>query len=237
VAVAPRYQVINRDLSGQIGSGSLGPGDRLPSESELAQHYGVSRMTVRQAVGQLEAEGLVVRRHGTGTFVSEHRPRRRRANRFGSFAEEMGVEASDVTSRLLEQEVGLPPEDIVALLQLSPGQAAVRVYRLRLVSGEPVSLQDSWLPLLLAPSLARGGLEGGSLYRTLRDREGVEVTRAEQEVSASLATPEQAQLLAVEPGSPLIAILRVAYAGGDEVVEVARSLTVPTLPLSLSTER
>jgi len=237
VAVAPLYQVINRDLSGQIAAGSLALGDRLPSESELAQHYGVSRMTVRQALGQLEAEGLVVRRHGTGTFVSEPRPRRRQANRFGSFAEEMGVEPADVTSEVLEQHVAQPPEDAAAALRLGPGHAAVHVRRLRLLRGEPVALQDSWLPLLLAPSLARGGLEGGSLYRTLQEREGLEVARAEQEVTASSATAEEARLLAVEPGSPLIAIFRVAYGAAGQVVEAARSHTVPSLPLSFSTGR
>lgn len=237
MAVAPRYQVISRDLTGQIGSGLLGAGDRLPSESELAQHYGVSRMTVRQALGQLESDGLVVRRHGTGTFVGEPQQRRRRANRVGPFAEEMGVEQADVTSQLLEQTVAHPPEDVAAALGLQPGQAAVRVHRLRRLRGEPVSLQDSWVPLLLAPSVARDGLEGGSLYRTLREREGLEVTRAEQEVSASLATAEQARLLSVEVGSPLIVIARTAYTGDGQLVEVARSHTVPTLPLSLSLER
>ena len=71
----------------------------------------------------------------------------------------------------------------------------------------------------------------------MREREGLEVTRAEQEVSASLATAEQAQLLSVEVGSPLIVIARTAYTGTGQLVEVARSHTVPTLPLSLSLER
>lgn len=237
MAVAPLYQVINRDLSGQITSGSLPLGDRLPSESELAQHYGVSRMTVRQALGQLEAEGLVVRRRGAGTFVSDPRPRRRQANRFGSFAEEMGVDAADVTTDLLEQHVAQPPDDVVSALRLGPGQPAVHVRRLRRLRGEPVALQDSWLPLLLAPSLARDGLERGSLYRTLQEREGLEVVRAEQEVTASSATAEEARLLAVEPGSPLITIFRLALTGGGQVVEAARSHTVPSLPLTFSTGR
>ena len=101
MANAPLYAVINRDLMSQITSGKLKPGHQLESESRLATRYGVSRMTVRQALGQLELEGLVARRHGAGTFVSEPKSIERHAGKLAPFHEELGVAADDISTRVV----------------------------------------------------------------------------------------------------------------------------------------
>lgn len=236
-SIGPIYQVIVKDLSEQISSGALKPGDRLESEPRLAQQYGVSRMTLRQALGELEAAGLVARRHGAGTFVSRPVPIQRRGNQLGAFHEEMGLEPDEIETELILQEVTSPPGDVAQDLQLSPGQTTSHLVRLRKLHGTPVAWQESWIPYLLAPALARGGLTDGSLYKTLRERGGVEIRSAEQTVSAALASPEVASVLKIDPESPVMSIRRVSRTSAGEPVEVAQSYTSSDLPLIVRLER
>ena len=233
----PIYQTINRDIAGQISSGSLQSGDRLESELKLAERYGVSRMTVRQALGQLEIEGLVVRRHGSGTYVSEPRSLHRRVNQLGSFHEEMGLDSRAVKTRPVTQEVGIPPEAVATDLRLAAGQNATHLVRLRILDNQPITVQDSWIPYLLVPGLARDGLTDGSLYKTLQERAGVEIRWAEQEVTAAPAKGDIAGLLGLSEGSPVISIRRVSYSASNEPIEVAQSHTVPSLPLIVRLDR
>lgn len=223
------YEVIYGDLLSQIKSGTLAPGDRLSSEPALASQYGVSRMTVRQALDQLESEHLLVRRRGSGTYVAEPSATYRRMNRLGSFGEEMGV--SEVTTDTKFQGSVVPPDEVRGRLGLKPRQKAVRLLRVRLVSGTPAAVQESWLPYSLAPQLAREELIGGSLYRTLLERWGVKLKWAEQTISAVAATGEHAGWLGVEQGSPLISITRVAFVDDGTPIELAHSWTRPEFPL------
>jgi GntR family transcriptional regulator len=225
------YEVIYGDLLSQIRAGTLAPDDRLPSEPALASQYGVSRMTVRQALDQLEAEHLVVRRRGSGTYVAQPSSTYRRMNRLGSFRDEMGIGDSEVETEVKFQGAVVPPDDVRGRLGLKPRQKAIRLLRVRLVSGVPAALQESWLPYSLAPQLAREELIGGSLYRTLLERWGVKLKWAEQTISAVAATAEQAAWLGVEEGSPLISITRVAFTDDATPIELAHSWTRPEFPL------
>lgn len=233
---APRYEMINRDLSHQISTGALKPGHRLESEAKLAAHYGVSRMTVRQALDELQSDGHIIRRQGAGTFVAQPKPLERRAS-LGAFHEEMGLDAGTIETVILAQEVGTPPEHIAKLLAPASGQTSLRIERLRLLDSRPISLQESWIPYLLAPSLARNGLIGGSLYRALSEGAGIEIRSADQQVKAAQATSRQAQLLKVAQGSPLLEIFRSSFTGSGDPVEVAHSFTLPIFPLSMHLER
>lgn len=231
------YEVISRDLTEQITSGRLKPGQRLDSETNLAARYGVSRMTVRQALGVLESDELVARRHGSGTFVTEHRDIKRRANRLAPFNEELGIEADDITTTLLEREVAQPPEGISRTLFNAIGPTAVHLVRLRSYKGRPITVQDSWIPYLLAPQLAHGRLIQGSVYKTLASRSGIEIARAEQQVTATNATPDFAQLLQIEEGSALIKTRRVSRLASGTVIEVAESVMLPEFPTVFRLER
>lgn len=235
--IGPIYQVIVRDITEQITAGSLQPGDRLDSEPRLAERYGVSRMTLRQALGELESGGLVVRRHGAGTFVSTPRPIQRRGNQLGAFHEEMGLDPEEIETALLLQEVTTPPADVADDLKITPGQTTSHVIRLRKLHGTPIALQESWVPYLLVPGLARDGLVDGSLYKTMRERGGVEISSAEQVVSVALTTPELAQALAVEPAAPVMSIRRVSWDAAGNPIEVAQSYTTASLPLIVRLER
>jgi GntR family transcriptional regulator len=229
MAGLPMYQVISRDLRGQIEGGTLRPADRLPGEYALAEQYGVSRMTVRQALDHMVADRLVERRRGAGTFVAPSAGSVRRLNRLRPFREDMGLEGRDIRTRMLVQERRLPPAGVRDRLRLRRGQEVIRLRRLRLVEQAPMSLQDSWLPYSLAPSLARDALLEGSLYLTLRQRHGVDLRSAEQEITAVPATRELASLLDVEEDSPLIGGIRLAIDGDGLPVEYAESWSHPEL--------
>jgi GntR family transcriptional regulator len=237
VAQLPMYEVIYRDLDRQMSSGTLKPGDRLPSEGELADHYGVSRMTVRQAVGRLTDERRLIRRRGAGTFVADHHATYRKVHALGPFSEDIGRGDSAVHTLVHLQQIADPPAEVGDRLGIKPRQKVIRLLRVRLVEGQPAAIQDSWIPYGLAPGLAEEELLGGSLYRTLADRFGIRLTWAEQEVTAAAASVEQAELLQVAPGTPLIAITRVTHSDGTGLAEFARSWTRPEFPLLLRLER
>lgn len=232
----PRYQVIYEDLSSQIASGVLAPDAQLPSETMLAERYGVSRMTVRQAVRQLEGERLLTRRHGAGTFVTQPRAQRRRLNRLESFADEIRVEAGRVRNIVRDRSAARPPADVADRLKIAAGQEVVRIERLRLVDEVPAALQESWLPYALVPLLSREELVDGSLYRTLRQRYGLRLAWADQEVSASAATARQADALDVDEGSPLLVSTRLTHDDASAPVEFARSWTRPEFSVVIRLE-
>lgn len=232
----PRYQVIYEDLSSQITSGVLAPDAQLPSETALAERYGVSRMTVRQAVRQLEGEQLLTRRRGAGTFVTQPRAQRRRLNRLESFADEVGVEAGRVLNIVRDRSTVRPPADVAARLKIPGRQDVVRIERLRLVDDVPAALQESWLPYALVPLLAREELVEGSLYRTLGQRYGLRLAWADQEVSASAATARQAGALDVDENSPLIVSTRLTHDDASVPVEFARSWARPEFSVVIRLE-
>lgn len=232
----PIYAVIYRDLLSQVEAGRLRSGDRLDSEPALAEHYGVSRMTVRQALDQLVADHVVVRRRGSGTYVSSRAKGSRRLSRLGPFHDEVGIDQRAVRTDVKAQSAVVPPEEVREQLGLKPGQKAVRLVRLRIVERVPAAIQESWLPLTLAPGLARDKLVGGSLYRTLVERWDVRLRYAEVEISAAAADAEQAEWLQVAVGSPLVTTNRLTFGGEGEPVEFAHSWTRAEFPLVVRLE-
>lgn len=225
------YQTIYHDLSDQIASGILSPGQKLVSEAELAAQYGVSRMTVRQALDLLDADGAVIKRRGAGTFVAKRETTFRRQNRLRSFREETGRPEAELTTRVLVQEVSAPPPHVTEKLALRPRQEAVHIVRLRILDGVPAAIQATWISYGLAPQLARLNLEHSSLYHELAERFGIQLRWAEQEITASAATDQQAEWLNVKAGTPLIATTRVAYQDSGPAVEFTNGWTRPEFPL------
>ncbi|MEJ1922745.1 GntR family transcriptional regulator [Microbacterium sp. KHB019] len=232
MANAPLYQTITQDILDQIQSQIFPPGHRLESESALAVHYGVSRMTVRQALGQLESDGLVTRKPGSGTFVNAPQATRRETNRIAPFHEELGVSAEEITTVVELQEVETPPESVAEQLFTAPGASATHLIRVRKYKQRPIAVQESWVPYLRAPQLSREPLIDGSLYKTL-GRLGLEVATADQRVTAVLATERDAVLLKIEVGSPLIRTRRTAHSSARDVVEVAESVMLPEFPIAI----
>lgn len=236
MARLPMYRVIEKDLTAQIESAELKPNAKLPGEHALASRYGVSRMTVRQALNQLEAGSLITKQRGSGTFVSPLTSRGRRLNRLKSFSEELSEGRHSVTTRVLRFELEHAAAAESSALRVPEGRELTRFARLRLVDGQTAAMQDSWIPYSVAPGLVRDGIIEGSLYRTLRERYGIELKWADQIMTAALLDEALAQTLGVEPGSAVLHTTRTTYDDSGEAVEYAQSWTLPEFPLSARIE-
>lgn len=218
-----------------IASGEFGQGSRLPSEASLADRYGVTRMTIRHALDGLLSDGLITRRKGSGTFVTQ-RTLGRPLNRLTSFSEDMRTQG-ELSARVLVQEEADPPEEVAEKLALEPGVRVVLLERLRLVDGTPTAVHRSWLHFGASVALAREPVGDRSLYSLLEEKYGIRLLRAEQRITAIRADVRLAGLLDVRRGSPLLKVERVAYATGNEPVEYVESWTKPELPLWVELRR
>ncbi|WBU36849.1 GntR family transcriptional regulator [Homoserinibacter sp. YIM 151385] len=230
---APMYRVIYDDIVAQIRSGVLEPAAQLPSEHELAKQYGVSRMTVRQAMDLLGSDELVIRKQGSGTFVREHARLGRRFNRLRSFADELVDSEVPITSEIVRAELAAATPAVAAALRLDVDDPVSRLTRVRLVDGVPAALQDAWVPYAIAPGITREPLVEGSLYRTLAERHHVELRWADQSMTAALLGEEEAALLRVPPGGAVLHGLRTTYSTREEPVEFTSGWTLPSFPLLL----
>jgi GntR family transcriptional regulator len=232
----PVHVSIRDDLRLRIAAGEWAAGDRLPSETDLAARYGVARMTVRQAVGALAGEGVVVRRQGLGTFAAE-RPPARRVGALLSFTEEMRSQGRDVETKVIKAAVEQPPDQAREALQLAACAAAVTVQRVRIVDECPIVVQHSWLPCARFAGLDAEPLIKGSMYATIEGRYGVRIMRARQVFRATVACESEAELLELELGSPVLRITRTTYDGANRPVEFAMSAMRPGSPVETMMER
>jgi GntR family transcriptional regulator len=231
----PVHISIRDDLRTRIDAGEWGPGEQLPSETELAARYGVARMTIRQAVGALATEGNVVRRQGLGTFAAD-RPTRS-AELLLSFTEEMRGQGHEVQTRLINAAVEQPPPAARTALLLGQSAAAVTVRRVRLVDGCPIVVQNSWLPYARFAGLDANPLLDGSLYAMLEARYGVRIVRARQAFTAASAGDADASALDLKPDEPVLRIARTTYDSSNLAVEYAMSAMRPGYPIETIMER
>lgn len=194
------------------------PGSPAPSERELVHRFGVARMTVRQAMDALVVEGLLERIPGRGTFVA--RPRRV-ASQLTSFTEEMarrGLLGESQTLLARREQAG---PGVARALNVSEGDAVIHWRRLRRADGSPMCLEDAYLNEVLIPGFLQTGMPT-SLYAAL-DARGLRPSWAEDSITADLAGDEEAALLEVEVGAPVLRHSRRAFCD-EKVVEVSRSV-------------
>lgn len=227
----PPYRQIAAALREVIKRGKLGPGDKLPSESELVDQYGVARMTARQAIQELRAEGLVVSEHGRGVFVrfapvvrrlaSERFARRHREHGKAAFsveAEKVGYRPS--VDRLSVTEAPAPPE-AASRLGLIAGDAVVIRDRRYLANGEPVETAISYIPADLAhgTAIVEHDTGPGGIYARLEDA-GHTLDHFVEEVAARMPTPDERRALLLSTGVPVMTVVRTAYDTTGRAVEV-----------------
>ena len=221
---SPLYQQIKSLLVQGLQAGEWQPGQAIPSEMELAARFKVSQGTVRKAIDEMAAENVLVRRQGKGTFVATHAEQSTQY-RFLRLQADDGS-AAPLSRRLLECKRMRAPAEVARLLQLKAGDTAVQVRRLLLAETRPVVLDDLWLPGTLFKSLTAERLEGwrGPMYRLFEAEFSVHMVRAEEKIRAVAAAPEEAQLLALPAGAPLLSVERLSFTYGDRPVELRRGL-------------
>jgi GntR family transcriptional regulator len=217
-ARVPRYHRIAESLRDRIREGDLTPGMRLDNQRALARAFGVTLMTLRQALELLERENLIARRHGLGTFVASPsidydilQLRR--------FAGDLSAQGEHVTTRVVGSRVGPADRRVGDALGLRPRGRAVAIERLRLVDGHPMSLQRSFLPPALGEPVLQADLAVTPLIQVLEFKLGVTIERARETVSAVRLGRREARELGCLAGVPAFESERVSYdAAGAPVV-------------------
>ena len=219
----PLYSQLVSIIKRNISAGTLGTGALLPSEAELCRTFDVSRSTVRQAIGELESEGLVVRKQGRGTFVAEPKMRRRTENVY-SFTSEINAMGMNPSSTILEFEVISPSPDIVSMLELGTHNTPIyRFTRIRNVNGQPLILETSFYPTYIYPKLTRELLETHSFYSLLYE-EGIVPYSAVDSYEAVILGRREAELLGCRPGSCAFSVQRRTRTEAGVVYEFTLSL-------------
>jgi len=207
-AIGPAAEEVRRRLLDQIGRGQLRPGERLGAERDLALDLGVSRSTVRAALATLEAEGVVRRvpGRGGGTFVHQRKVDRDLSQVVGvpALLREQGMTAG---SRIVSTSMVAADETARAALGIGSGAYVFDVVRIRLADGTPISLEHVRLPADRFPGLLDQPL-GGSLYELLEERYGTAPGEAVEHIEVVPAGEDEASILGVEPGAPLLSISR-----------------------------
>jgi len=213
----PLYMQLERILREAILDGSLGQSEALPTERELADRYNISRITVRKALTDLQREGLLTRRRGAGTFVA---PREERSfSGLPSFSADALAGSRTTHSLWVERETDTVTADESMQLGLAPGAQVHRLKRLRYADNTPVAIEISVVPAYCV----LGDLDADdSLYSALFAG-GNPVLRALQRLRAVALTPEEAQLLAVEAGSPGLFVERRSFLRDGRTAELTRA--------------
>jgi GntR family transcriptional regulator len=236
VGSVPLYAQIADALRADIRSGHYPPGVALPSERKLMDRFGVTRATIRNALGQLRSEGLLTIERGAGAFVRRPSPvrrivgperflRRDRAEGKAAYVAEMEREGLRPEVEVIEvARTNVPPE-IGERMGLDAGAEVVRRHRRYLASGEPLELATSYLPWALAKgtAIARRDTGPGGVYARLEER-GHPIESFEEEITARMPTPEERSLLQIPEGVPVFRIVRRAYDADRRVLELTDTI-------------
>jgi GntR family transcriptional regulator len=218
----PLYYQLKLALMKAIESGQLQPGQQLPNELQLADHYGISKITVRQALQGLESLGYIRREHGRGTFVRKLKVDQG-PHELTSFSEEMRRRRASPTSRVLEGAVRKAEGRVAEALEVAIGEPVFVLKRLRLADGEPMSVQTAHILLNLVPGLEKEELENQSLYQVLQARYGLQPARARETYFAVRAKAPAARLLGIAAGSAVFDVERITFLPNGKPFEFVQS--------------
>ncbi|PKO05136.1 MAG: hypothetical protein CVU41_13320 [Chloroflexi bacterium HGW-Chloroflexi-3] len=220
----PKYFQLASILKSQIDEGEWKPRQLIPSERQLELQYKVSRPTVRQAIEYLEKQGYLYREHGRGTFVSPQKLQKKMLE-LTSFSEDLlrkGIQPNQIIRSICHV---VPPEKILKRLELPPESRILRIERIRLGNDVSIGLQTSYVVLGDDQQIDEDDLTHyGSLYRVLEEKLNIIPTEADETLEVTLATPEEATLLQVKAGAPLLLNKRLTYDQNRKPVEFVKIL-------------
>jgi len=220
-AGGPLYLQLKRWIEDAIYRGALQPGDALPSERDLAIKVDVSRVTVRKAVLQLVQDGVLVQRHGSGTFVAPLPPRVEQSlSELTSFTDDMARRGMSVSAQWLDRGLYFPSPEETVILGLTAGERVARISRLRLTGDTPLAIERASLSAAVLPEPK---VLTDSLYRLL-EKSGNRPVRAIQRIRAAILSGADADLLRVPAGSAGLNIERTSYLASGRVIEFTRSI-------------
>lgn len=221
---SPLYRQIKSLLLQQLESGEWGPGEAIPSESELAARYNVSQGTVRKAIDEMAAENLLIRRQGKGTFVASHDDPRAffRFLRLVPLTGDIG-QSQSIPLECWRAKAGT---EVARMLELGVGDPITILRRVLQFAGKPVVVDEIYLPGRIFGTITLEMLRDyqGSLYSFFENQFGVRMIRADERLRAVPADRASSELLNVPEGSPLLSVERVSFSYGDKPVEWRRGL-------------
>ncbi|TKC92354.1 GntR family transcriptional regulator [Trinickia terrae] len=214
----PLYAQIKDELRARILDGRYAPHSRMPSESELCAMFDVSRITVRQALNDLQKEGLVFKLHGKGTFVSKPKAFQNVTSLQG-FAEAMSAMGHEIVNQLRSVRFVAANRQVAERLALPEGEKVAEIHRVRFLNREPVSLEVTYVPEALGKRLASADLVTRDIFLILENDCGVPLGHADVAIDAVLAGDELADALDVEHGSPVLRIERLTHSADGAPID------------------
>ncbi len=214
----PLYYQIRKNIEREILEGTLVPGEKLPSEDQLAASFGVSRMTVRRAIDQLVSRGLLSRLQGQGTFVAERQPQQKPVG-ITRWSFERIDQSQDVRQAVLQVEKAPPSLRVTHALHTMPGEMVVRITRILLLEDEPLGYCIDCMPELIVSTIEDWDLANDTLPDFLAKRCALEFGKVVERVRAVFAEEDAVELLGVVPGSPLLYVDSLVFlASGIPVI-------------------
>jgi GntR family transcriptional regulator len=212
------YAKVEESIAAEIAQGEYRPGDQLPTEDELLQRFEVSRITVRRAIQNLVHRGLLEIRRGRGTFVAEPHIEAE-LTKLSGFVEDMNAAGRRASARVVSQGVVPATARIAERLQLARGTRVMRIERVRLADGVPVSFDETYLPLTLGKKIVRNDLRIHPIFTLLEEEYGVPLVEADYELEAVTASEIVAEALQVMAGSPIFQIERTSRTTNREPID------------------
>jgi GntR family transcriptional regulator len=206
----PLYQQIKDTLRSGILDGKYPPRSRMPSESELQEMFEVSRITIRQALGDLQKEGLIFKVHGKGSFVSQPKTVQNITSLQG-FAEAMSAAGHEIVNRVVSFHFVAANTEVAAKLALDEGDRVAEIHRVRLVNREPTSYEITFLPEALGKKLQRADLATRDIFLILENDCGVALGSADLGIDAIPAPPPIARALELKKDAPVLRVERLTH--------------------------
>ncbi|OGO62974.1 MAG: GntR family transcriptional regulator [Chloroflexi bacterium RBG_19FT_COMBO_47_9] len=220
----PYYIQLMDILKEKVHHAEWVPGDQIPGEQDLCEHYQVSRTVVRQALRELEYEGVISRQKGKGTFISLPKISEGLVQKLTGFYQDMVERGLKPGTKVLHQNV-IPSNDKIArFLNINSGEQVIDIQRLRFINEEPIQLVTTYIPFEICPGLASVDLTNCSLYEYLEKECEIFITKGRRYIEAVLANDFEAGLLGIERGAPLLMLDSISFSEGGIPIEYYHAL-------------